>query len=460
MHTLIKKVLCHVGPWSDSHYKFIAKQLAPDALVTCVSGHPRCDESGFFQRYLVLSASSTDAAPAGQPEQELDMILRCRLLRALDRRTALVHLRASWQAMGEMLDRESPDIVLSETIDAYVMDVLHAQCKQRNIQFVGLVPTFISGYFRVSARGEHNRSRDVSSEESSQVLAKLLEKSYKPDFIKNSDSKLNFYAVGRWLRNMVKIPYFYAKRLNREERFNYHNWATLRVSRDWLHAFPALSIGTADWKAICGRPGKPIIYLPLQMIPEATVDYWCEDLAAVNYDEYLISLVRQLGTHFTILVKEHPNVLGYRNPKLYRSLSAEASVVFAPTATVSQELIEVADAILVWTGSVGFEAAIRGKPVLTTCQPYYQVGPLFMRIDPLTSAASIMDFIASAGSVSLQAAREDLINHVLSGALPGRYIIDGSWSASDPEHIGYAKNIAKQLESHLNFKQSASMLHG
>lgn len=144
----------------------------------------------------------------------------------------------------------------------------------------------------------------------------------------------------------------------------------------------------------------------------------------------------------------------YRNPKLYRQLCEIDSVVFAPTNTNSQELIDLSDAVLVWTGSVGFEAAIRGKPVLTTCDPYYASGDCFKKINLNTPAYEIKQYMCVFDKHQAEQRSLDLITHALSGTLPGRYIIDGSWSDSNAQHIEYAENIAAQLKSYLNYISS------
>lgn len=443
--------MCHVGPWSLEHYRFIAKELSLSANVSVLSGHPKCDQVGFFNRYLQILEQEKGVRAMDATQEDLDIILRCRLLRVVSKEDAIRHLGAARRAIAEVLDAQKPELILSETIDSYVMDALYAEAKVRGIPFIGLVPTFISGYFRVSARGEYVPSREVSDAEAAEVLDRLLQKSYRPDFIKSSDHKLMLYATGRWLRNLLKVPYFVLKRLNRLERFNYHNWATLLVSMEWMHAMPALFVGTTNWRDRVAQSEKPVIYVPLQMFPEATVDYWCEDLEAIDYHAYLLRLLEHLGHHFTLLVKEHPNVLGYRNPRLYRQLMALPSVVLAPTTANSHDLIEAANTVLVWTGSVGFEAAIRGKPVLTTCRPYYQNGPLFRHVDLATSADDINGFMRAVGTVDLEATRRLMIKHILSGTLPGRYIIDGSWNSNNPDHVRYAVNIARQLQCHLSY---------
>lgn len=446
----MRKILCHVGPWSLEHYKHIANSLMPDASVSVVSGHPKCDNVEYYCEYHNL-VTEPEFSTTEIIDCENEIILRCRLLRALPKPIALRHLRASWVAMGGVLDKIQPDLILTETIDSYVMDVLYYQAMDRGIPFLGLVPTFISGYFRVSARGEYVKSREVSDTEADEVLNRLLQNKYKPDFIKSNNNQLMLYAAGRWLRNLVKLPFFAVKRLNQIERFNYHNWATLYVSIEWMHLIPSLFIGNAGWRDRVLKSEKPVIYVPLQMFPEATIDYWCDDLEAVNYHTYLVKLLAHLGHHFTLIVKEHPNVLGYRNPRLYSQLAALPGVIIAPTTTNSHDLIEAANAVLVWTGSVGFEAAIRGKPVLTTCRPYYQNGPLFKHIDLSTTEDEIKGFIQTAAAVDIVEMRKLMIKHVLSGALPGRYIIDGTWRSDNSDHVLYADNIAHQLHRHLAY---------
>jgi hypothetical protein len=448
----MKKILCHVGPWSLDQYSFVASLLDPSSVIIILSGHPKCDESTLFKYYLELIEKENSKCERDPPSaDELDVVLRCRLLRALDRPKALKHLRAMRRAIQEVLDLEAPDLVLTETIDSYIMDLLHIESMKRKIRFIGLVPTFINGYFRITARGEYVPSRHVSNDETKRVLKQLLELNYQPNFLKNNNSRLWIYAIGRWMRNAVKIPYFLIKRIDRRERLNYHNWATLIVSMQWFHWLPTLSVGNNNWRALASQNRKKTIYIPLQMIPEATVDYWCENIDAVNYDEYLIKLIQHLNTDFTLLIKEHPNVLGYRNPALYRQLREIDSVVFAPTNTNSQELIDVSDAVLVWTGSVGFEAAIRGKAVLTTCDPYYVSGDYFKQISLNTPVQEITKYVDSFNINQPKQRSLDLIEHVLSGLLPGRYIIDGSWSAQNAKHVEYAKNIAAQLKSYLQF---------
>src|SRR5690606_8161969 len=98
----------------------------------------------------------------------------------------------------------------------------------------------------------------------------------------------------------------------------------------------------------------------LQHVPEATVDYWCNDLSVIEYERTLLEVVTHRSSDFHFVIKEHPNVLGMRHPALYDKLNTIEGVTICPTNVNSNTLVAASDAVLVWTGSVGFEAALRG----------------------------------------------------------------------------------------------------
>lgn len=438
------KIMCHVGPWSAQQYPAIANAIFPGAEVVVISGHKRCDETGMASRYYDFLKASKGSNGAVS-DNDLDMIKRCRLLRAIELELARKHLDSMRLAISEAFDAAKPDLVLSETIDSFLMDLIYAECIKRNIKFIGLVPSFINGYFRVTARGEYNRMRGPSAEEVNRVLSLLEEKNYHPMFLVDSRKNPYFSVIKRWARNLIKPPYFMVKRAISGERFNYHYWATQIVSMQWFHILPRLNLGNPEWESELELVGKPIIYVPLQMFPEATVDYWCNDLDAVDYDNTLLRLIEHFSKDFHFLIKEHPNVLGFRNPAIYQKLASYNNVVFCSTHVNSNRLVELSDAVLVWTGTVGFEAALRGKPVLALCDAYYMSGRKFRVITPSTSASEIRDFIECETSPLSVEEKRCMVEFVLSGLLPGRYTIDGSWNPAREQDVQDARRIGESL---------------
>lgn len=416
----------------------------PNADVIMISGHISCDETGMASRYydfLEAHKGSNNVVS----DNDLDMIKRCRLLRAIELDVARKHLDSMRSAISEAFDAAQPDLVLSETIDSFLMDLIYAECIKRNIKFIGLVPSFINGYFRITARGEYNHLRTPSKEEVNRVLALLEEKNYHPAFLIDSRKWPHFSVIKRWARNLIKPPYFIIKRIISGERFNYHYWATQIVSLQWFHFFPRLSLGDPAWESKLKSVTKPIIYVPLQMIPEATVDYWCNNLDAVDYDNTLIQLIEHFSNDFIFLIKEHPNVLGFRNPAIYRKLASYSNVLLCPTHINSNRLVELCSAVLVWTGTVGFEAALRSKPVLALCDAYYMSGRKFKVITPTSPASEIINFIKHDTSPLSAEEKRSMVEFVLSGLVSGKYTIDGSWNPGKEQDIQDAKKLGESL---------------
>lgn len=440
------KIMCHVGPWSAGQYSAIARAISVDAEITLASGHKKFDQTGLSSRYYdFLDRYQNDGQMASAGD--IDMIKRCRLLRALEPNESKKHLDCMRFAIAEALDRFNPDLVLSETIDSFLMDLLYAECVRRDIRFIGLVPSFVNGYFRVTARGEHHTLRTPAPEEVQKVLSLLEGKNYHPAFLQDSKQRPYLSATKRWARNLVKPPYFFVKRAISGERYNYHYWATQIVSRQWFHIAPKLNLGDHGWEGKVRAAGKPIIYVPLQMIPEATVDYWCDSLEAVDYDNTLVQIIGRLSDRFHFLIKEHPNVLGFRNPAIYKRLASLPGVTICPTYINSNRLVELSATLLVWTGTAGFEAAIRGLPVLALCKAYYMSGRKFKVVSTDVKSDEVESFVTSQADPLSQDEKIEMIRFLLSGLLHGKYIIDGSWNSRAPSDVANAMGIGEALRS-------------
>ena len=381
-----------------------------------------------------------------------DFITRCRLLRSMSRDEALLHLRSMKEAVSKALDRENPNLVLSEAIDQYPMDLLSYECKQRSIPFFGLTKTFVDGYFRITSRGEKGKKRKVSKTEVEEVIKRLDNINYAPnwDELSASTSAKRYFVISqRVVANWARIPYFFLKRKLFNEPYNYHYWASQISSVENFHIFPKFWLGNKEWKKTARKTNKIKIYHPLQMYPESTIDYWCECLNDIAYEDKLISIINSMSDGFHFLIKEHPGVIGGRGIKFYKLLSHLENVTFVPTEANSNELIEESDAVLVWTGSVGFEAALRGKPVLTVCSPYYASGRKFKKIDEHSTEVEILKHISGNSAKLNYEEKFDLVSDLLSGFDLVHYITRPG-PKLNMEHIEQASNIAREINKELS----------
>ncbi len=444
------KILCHVGPWCVKQYKMIAKGVDSEAKVTIASGFKAVDESGLHEAYYINLRTKESGVTSSEEGVDFeDIIKRCRLLRSLPHSEAMLHVLSMKKAVSDVFDAVKPDLVISETIDQFLMDLIYFESLKRGIPFVGLVISFVNGYYRVTARGEYNHLRNVPDKEVQSVIQKLEQKSYKPKFVTQSDGNFKAAAIDRWFKNALRIPYFFMKRLFTGETYNYHYWASQLTALNNFNLYPTMQLGLKSWKQVIGSSNKPLVYIPLQFFPEATIDYWCEDLEMIEYEDRLIDYVQKLSLDFQILIKEHPNVIGIRNSSLYRKLSKIEGVVICPTYEDSNYIVDLCDAVLVWTGSVGFEAALRSKPVITVCNPYYAIGDQFLRLYNNTSSEEILSFIKDRSKSISHEEKSALVSHVLAGLLPGKYINDASWDSSNTNDVQDAKQIGTHIRKYI-----------
>jgi hypothetical protein len=77
--------------------------------------------------------------------------------------------------------------------------------------------------------------------------------------------------------------------------------------------------------------------------------------------------------HFKLYVKEHPIMVGYRTHRYYRELKKIPNVKLMNPSTSSFDLIKNAKLIATITGTVGWEALIFKKPVITFGDIFYNV---------------------------------------------------------------------------------------
>lgn len=449
------KILCHVDPWCKDQFAMIGKGVDPDATLVFVSGFKKFDETGLAEAYYRYVDGAEDLADwADQADSEV--ILRCRLLRSFQLSYAHRHVRALRRAARELLVAERPDIFICNTVDQFVHDIFFQEARQLGVATYGMIQSFVNGYFRISERGEMRIVRSPSNEEVERVRSRLAGDNYIPNFIAKAKRSPRATYFRIMFSNLARVVYFTARRFLTNERYNYHYWASARTP--WqlqAHLLPKWSFGTPDWRSEIASANKPVIYIPLQHFPEATVDYWTQDPHFVDYPTRLVEIVNRLRQDFHVLIKEHPGVWGYRKPGFYRQFESLENVTICPTADPSQECINVCDAALVWTGSVGFEAALRGKPVLSVCTPYYVHGRRFMKIGLDTPATDIRAFIDRCRSIPMELPeQQDLVRYLLSGLVPGRWQNDGSYDSSLQDNVLAAREVGAVLRTVYDAEQA------
>ncbi len=440
------KILCHVGPWCSDQFKTIAEGFDARAKIRFVSGFRKLDQTGLVDAYYEYF-NAEDQMISSDPQDE-EVILRCRLMRAIPNNLAKRHVSAMRQAIREMLLRESPDVFICESVDQYLHDLLFQETERLGIVGYGLIRTFVNGYFRISTRGEMQAVREPNAHEVSVILSKLTDDKYIPQNLVSLKRSLFQTYFKIYISNHLRVIYFTALRWVTGEVYNYHYWSSLLTTKNYYaHIIPRISFGDSEWRCRISKSNRLVIFIPLQHVPEATVDYWADEVEMVDYETRLINFINNLSSDFQILVKEHPGVWGFRKPSFYSAIErANSSFIVCPTAVSAQECVAASDAVLVWTGSVGFEAALRGKPVLTTCTPYYASGSRFKKVTLTTNNSEISDFIRNVSAAPITIEEQiTMVRNLLCGIIAGTFKNDGKFDKFNQNDIDEAKRVGKFL---------------
>jgi hypothetical protein len=115
--------------------------------------------------------------------------------------------------------------------------------------------------------------------------------------------------------------------------------------------------------------GKPYVYFPLHVVD----DYKIKRVIPHCYDQ--ASIIEQVADALPhgheLVLKEHPMSIGRNRLKLLRRVARIPNARLVAPHTSSHELIRGADAVAVISSTVGLEALLYDKPVLTLGQPFY-----------------------------------------------------------------------------------------
>jgi len=424
------KILVYLRRGQNDFYIRLAKETFPNADIISVSDFKNTADL-WFGNYIYRKMN---AEPYFYDEELEDIRLRCRFLRTLEKEVAYTLINNLAHGLHEVFVINKIDLVIGNLIDCYTLDVLERITKEFNILYISFVGHFFNGYCRISARGELRQlPRKVSQEEVETVLSQVLNDNYKPDFKLNRPKRIEqmlfFYSCELFKKNL----FFPLKKLIEHDPLNYHYNTTLRkgwtlnsVIRTDLDKY---FIRLNDIPEVLDNN---YIYLPLHFTPEATVDYWADNPMFALQEETILKLVKDSPAHIKLVIKEHPAMYMRREILFYEKLCSFSNVELIHPYESSNDILNRVENVIVFTGSVGVEALLRNKRVLTLTKNYYSdLHPNIYKIVKVT------DEILS--KKVQRYPRKQFVHDLLQGLFRARFHNDKTIGKSDIE--GIATNL-------------------
>jgi hypothetical protein len=307
-----------------------------------------------------------------------DIIERCRLLRNIDPAQAKRLIHAMTVTISEALDRSNPDAVLSHMVDEYVLSILSLLAKKRGIEFVGYAYSYFPNRAQITrfANGQPQIFREPDDAEVEKVFGEISQRVFRQNYLQPA-AYTRFQHVKYMARHHIKRIAFWLRGLIERDPWNVHYAITpYIVDRRRLSDYPTRAQFCEDWTAKllaekARRPGSPVVYIPLGYFPESTIDFWIADRRILKYQEVMLDLARTVGKDCIVVVKEHLHMLGARDPAFYNALAGVENVISVHPSEFSNDVLDASDVVLLGAGSVGVEAPIRAKPVVSYCTTSY-----------------------------------------------------------------------------------------
>jgi len=121
------------------------------------------------------------------------------------------------------------------------------------------------------------------------------------------------------------------------------------------------------------NPDEPYAFFPLQLEPEVSLlllASWATDQRHI-----IKQIAKSLPVGYKLYVKEHPQMVSYRPMSYYEELKKIPNIILIDPRINSFEVIKHAKLITTITGTVGWEAILLKKPVITFGDIFYNKIP-------------------------------------------------------------------------------------
>ena len=325
-------------------------------------------------------------------------------------------LEENLRALEAFFDREKPDYVVSficVTLGEYLASLI---ARVRGVRFINLRPSRIRNYFfggedvhepsaelaknfnslmdgraQVSAESRRIAQEVLESARHSQVYyegvipAQKQQQEISLSTVERKTKPVSFMTkVGRvfeYLKEPLRSdPHFFGftypllyTRLFKRRR--------LRQTQRWIQDH---SIRVSELK------GTEYAFYPLHKEPEVTLLVYGRGFT--DQMEAVRQIASALPNGMRLVVKEHPACIGYRSRQFYEELCSIPNVSLVPTETPSRDLVAGCQLVTVIGGSVGLEAVLFGKPVVTLGHTPFEVLPrhLLRRADSYAELSGVI----------------------------------------------------------------------
>ncbi len=422
---MTNRVLIYSIHRMEHWWKCVGEHLGYDEAVVLTDRRGAGDRSvtdEFYRAYRAHRRSKATASSLLTAAEVADVIARCRVLRWLPAAKASAMALAMAEAMEAVLEDVRPAAVLGFPIDSYVSDVLARRARARGVPYYELTASPLPDMCMLMHRGKLiTVAAEADPERVEARIREIADPEFTPSYVRGQAA----YTPMRFVKT---LSYFRLRALY----FKLWSWLINDpLNLHYLDAQPSLGhkakwrdiriVGMidADWQSrIEAFPRERRVFFGLQLLPEASIDYWLDDLDLVRHEDALIEIASGLtAAGHLIVVKDHPLQFGFRQTALIEALRALPNVVFVPYEVSGNAFLSTCGVSVTATGTLGLQAGLLGNTSVV-CDAYYVAAEedfiVVRSWDELRSLAARI--AATPRPADLHARQGRIIAHLLKGS--------------------------------------------
>ncbi|MCY9692562.1 capsular polysaccharide export protein, LipB/KpsS family [Paenibacillus alginolyticus] len=301
---------------------------------------------------------------------------RCRYLRYLDEQTSRKLINSAWLSIRDIFVEHKVKFFIGLPMDNYYLDLINIYCNENQIHNIYPVQSFLPEKTRITTRGEHIKVSDPTEEEVQKYMGILLNKKFRPTWLSDRRNKTKLLKL--YLRERGKKVLFETMKMLKRDKFSFHYNCIYpmpgAITVKSIKLLGVKEIFSTTKEQVSDLVGKyrAAVFLPLQFSPESSLDYNIADSRFSQYKELLSTVIANLPDDVLLIVKEHPDMYGYREIEFYDLFLNRHNIALVDVDIPVQEIFELCPFLLVTGGaSTGAEAVIKGKTVISLGGAFY-----------------------------------------------------------------------------------------
>lgn len=290
----------------------------------------------------------------------------------------VLYFKAVYKMASEFFNKFKPDIIIAPNFVGLYHMIFNLFAKKNGIKMIALTDCKIKGMsiFSHSYRGDegafYNRVNELNLgkvksenlEQARQYIKEFRQEFKKPVYMLDASKKTLIKRIRHF-----GSPYYHILRWYWKRPVN--PWKNIGISVDWRppkiilrdHYSRDRYIKFANnFKYFPFENLKHFAYFPLQYQPEETIDVIAPFFS--NQIEVARLIAMSLPNDLTLVVKDHPAMLGLRPPSYLEKLDRTVNVKLIDYRIPSEKILKNMEILISPSGTSLAEAAFYNKPVI------------------------------------------------------------------------------------------------